>query len=65
MKADRLKRMDSPQQRGWPVPEWLSQAGTGPIPRTRGDDVLGLTPANAAAPQERGRGQLDAKYLSG
>jgi hypothetical protein len=42
MKGDRLKRIDSPQKRGWPVPEWLSQAGTGPIPRTRGDEVLGL-----------------------
>lgn len=40
MKADRLERMSSSRQRGWPVAEWLSQAGTGPIPRTRGDETL-------------------------
>jgi hypothetical protein len=53
MKADRLKRMGSSRQRGWPVAEWLSQAGTGPIPRTRGDELFGLPPPNNAC---RGQG---------
>lgn len=42
MKADQLKKMDSLQQRGWPVPEWLRQPSKGPIPRTRGDEVQEL-----------------------
>ncbi len=53
MKADRLERMDSLQQRGWPVPEWLSQPGTGPIPRPRGDEVLELPPAKPPSAQGR------------
>jgi hypothetical protein len=36
MKADRLKRRGSSRQRGWPVAERLSQAGTGLFPAHAG-----------------------------
>ena len=37
MRASRVKREGSPQQRGWPVPIRLAEKAKGPFPRPRGD----------------------------